>query len=239
MSHASRREGAVDVPPGYKEEPAPVADDLVSELPVAVRLSFHPSIHTFIHPSIHPSIFPLRRCLLLPVSAPSRCSCTGPPRSNLSTPFVGGPIPVRLAKRRVSGFMVCPHFAGPRLLPPPLLPAPLPCTRLPRRSHAEVNTTETATHAFLDRPTLSSSSSSLLRLTKSSSGLGLLVVATSVGQLQLDRRHRRHRQPSLLLLLIELPFSSSSSSFSHSKKGALKKTRVPSLPKSRDLLAML
>src|SRR5215469_1986113 len=86
MSHASRREGAVDVPPGYKEEPAPVADDLVSELPVAVRLSFHPSTHPSIHPSSHPP-----RCLLLlaflfaPVqSAPSRCSCTGLPRSIVS-----------------------------------------------------------------------------------------------------------------------------------------------------------
>ena len=83
MSHASRREGAVDVPPGYKEEPAPVADDLVSELPVAVRLSFHPSSHPSIHPS---SPLSAAACLSLrssPVqSASSRCSCTGPPRSS-------------------------------------------------------------------------------------------------------------------------------------------------------------
>lgn len=37
MSHARRREGA-DVPKGYKEEPAPVADDLVSVSLVILRL---------------------------------------------------------------------------------------------------------------------------------------------------------------------------------------------------------
>ena len=66
MSHASRREGAADVPPGYKEEPAPVADDLVSELPVAARLSTHP---------FHPSI-----CLLA-------CWLACSPRLHARSPF--------------------------------------------------------------------------------------------------------------------------------------------------------
>src|SRR6266480_128682 len=129
MSHASRREGAADVPPGYKEEPAPVADDLVSELPwrcSTILPSILPSIHPALHPSIHPSskAFVFVACYStslhrLAAAAPGLRAAS----SLRSTPLVGRPIPVRLAKRRVSGFMVCPlTCAGPRFLPPPLLP---------------------------------------------------------------------------------------------------------------------